>query len=304
MLALVALLSTPMLTVLYGQNAALYYNKVEHLRLGERISLRTNLVDWAVVVPNLGVEMTLGNKSWNKWTIGLSGRLNWQSGTKSLSYNVFDLYDGRVELRKYWHGKNPRRVFYWGVYGGANHFDIKLSETGKKGSSFFGGLTIGTTTQLYGYQNGSSLDLDLGLNVGVVLAKYDEYRREIQDNQYVYTTVAKKESYRPTFSPLVYAMSTDVVKVSLVYHFGTKVANRYKKRELVDEEYRLRIANEAYRRDTLRAAKEEAKAAKRIERARNKKLKEYEKAEKAKQKAAQKAALKAAKAEEKKGEKK
>ena len=200
------------------------------------------------------------------------------------------MYDGKVELRKYWHGKNPRRVFYWGVYGGANKFNIKFTDLGKKGNSFTGGLMFGTVAQLYGYQNGASLDFDFGINAGVVFAKYEEYRRDVVNNQHVYTTVTPQNGYKLVFNPLVYAASTDIVRVGLIYHFGTKVANRYKKREVVDEKYRIELANKAYAKDTLRTAKEEERKAKHIEKARNKRLKEYEKAKKQAEKAQQRVA--------------
>lgn len=303
LLALViTLFFSPMLAKTYGQKVALYYNKVENLKFGDRLSLRTNVIDWIVLTPNFGLEYILGNKSWNKWTLSLDGKVNWKTQPKDLTYNVYDIYDGKVALRKYWHGKNPRRVFYWGVYGGANKFDIKFSETGKRGNAFTGGLMFGTVTQLYGYQNGASLDLDLGINAGVVYAKYDEYHRDVQNNQYIYNITTPQNGYKLTFDPLVYAASTDIVRVGLVYHFGIKVANRYKKRIVVDEQYRLEKANEAYRKDTLREAKAERKKAKEIERKRNKRLKEYDKAQKQKEKAAEKAARR--NEEEKKGNKK
>ena len=289
----VLLFSSPMLVSSYAQHSALYYNKVDSLKFGDRINLRTNAIDWVTLTPNFGIEYTLGNKSWNKWTLGISGKINWSTQTKDLTYNVYDIYAGKVELRKYWHGKNPRRVFYWGVYGGANNFNIKFSEIGKKGNAFSGGLMVGTIAQLYGYQNGASLDLDLGINAGVVLAKYDEYRRDVVNNQHVYTTVTPQSGYKLTFDPLVYATSTDIIKVGLTYHFGTKVANRYKKCEVVDEKYRIELANKAYAKDTLRITKEEKKKAKHIEKARNKRLKEYEKAKKYAAKAEEKVAREA-----------
>ena len=80
------------------------------------------------------------------------------------------------------------------------------------------------------------------------------------------------------------------MRVGLIYHFGTKVANRYKKREVVDEKYRIELANKAYAKDTLRTAKEEERKAKHIEKARNKRLKEYAKAKKQAEKAQQRVA--------------
>ena len=265
LLTLVTLLfAYPMIVSTYAQHSALYYNRVDSLKFGERIGLRTNVAGWIMLTPNFGIEYTLGNKNWNKWTLGVSGRINWNTQTKDLSYNVYDMYDGKVELRKYWHGKNPRRVFYWGVYGGANKFNIKFTDLGKKGNSFTGGLMFGTVAQLYGYQNGASLDFDFGINAGVVFAKYEEYRRDVVNNQHVYTTVTPQNGYKLVFNPLVYAASTDIVRVGLIYHFGTKVANRYKKREVVDEKYRIELANKAYAKDTLRTAKEEERKAKHI----------------------------------------
>ena len=238
-------------TMAFGQRNLLYYNKVDTLTLGQRFNLRTNMVDWVALTPNIGVEFAVGNKNWNRWTVGAFGRFNWNTNSKQNAYYLYDLYDGRLEVRHYWHAKMPKRVYYVGAYAGANAFDIKLDATGRKGSSFFCGLMVGTITQLYGYQNGASLDLDLGVNAGVVFAKYKEYRRELVGNKYEYVTTAPEKGYGITFSPWIYAATTDVLKVSFVYHFGTKLANRYKKRILIDNNYRLALEAEKARRDSL-----------------------------------------------------
>ena len=232
----------------------LYYNKVDTLTFGQRFNIRTNTVDWLALTPNIGVEFTLGDKNWSKWTIGMQGRFNWKEQSKETPYHVYDLYDGRLQLRKYWHGKKPKNVFYWGIYGGANAFDVKLNTTGRKGSSFFGGLSFGYVHQLYGYMNGSCLDLDLGVNAGVVFAKYKEYERVRNGNRYEYVTTRPEEGYKMTFSPVIYAVSTDVLRASLIYHFGPKVANKYKKRILVDNDYRVALATIKLRRDSINDA--------------------------------------------------
>lgn len=243
----------------YGQGNLLYYNRVDTLSFWNRVNLSTNMVDWAVLTPNVGVEFAIGNKNWNKWTIGAYGRLNWNTNSKENAYYVYDLYGGRIELRKYWHANMPKRVFYIGAYGGINKFDIKLGAIGKSGQSFVGGLTFGTVTQLYGYQNGSSIDLDLGINAGVVFAKYHEYYREFINDKYVYTKIKPEDGYKVTFSPLIYAASTDVLRVSFIYHFGTKLSNRYKKRILIDNDYRIALEAARIRRDSLTTALEKRK---------------------------------------------
>ena len=242
-----------------AQAQLLYYNKVDTLKFGQRFNFRTNTVDWLALTPNVGVEFTLGNRNWSKWTVGAQGRFNWKEQSKEPRFYIYDLYDGRIQLRKYWHGKNPTSVFYWGVYAGANSFDIKLGKTGYKGTSAFGGLSFGYVKQLYGYTNGSSLDLDLGVNAGVVFAKYKEYTRELRGNRFEYVTTKPEKGYKPTFSPLIYAAATDAVRVSLVYHFGPIVANKYKKRVEVDNDYRVMLATLKLQRDSTAAAQKVAR---------------------------------------------
>lgn len=281
-----AVLLLPLAT--FGQSGPLYYNKVDTLSLGQRISLRTNVADWALLTPNLGVELTLGQYNWSKWTLSLYGRMNWGTTTHQIQYNVYDLYDGRLELRRYWHGRAPRRVFYWGVYGGGNKFDIKFSRDGERGNALYGGFTAGTTTQLYGYRNGASLDLDLGVSLGLVMAKREKYHRVLHDNSYQYVVSESKDGYSLTFSPLVYAVSNDLLRVALVYHFGTTTANRYRQRKMVDEQYRLRLADEAYRRDSVQQEKAKQKQEKHIRQQRERNLRRYAKQERERLKATEK----------------
>ena len=238
-------------SVAFGQGNLLYYNKVDTLSFGHRFNLKTNLVDWATLTPNIGIEFAIGNKNWNKWTIGAHGRGNWNTNSKENAYYVYDILGARLEVRKYFHAPMPKRVFYLGGYVGANQFDLKFGPTGNKGQAFVGGVSVGTVTQLYGYQNGSSLDLDLGLNAGVVFAKYHEYHRDFVSNKYVYTIVKPEGGYNITFSPWIYAASTDILRASLIYHFGTKLSNRYKDRLKIDNDYRIALEAAKLRRDSL-----------------------------------------------------
>ena len=64
------LFSFPMLPEAYGQGSVLYYSKVDTLKFGSRFNFRSNIIDWVTLSPNLGIEFTLGNKNWHKWTLG------------------------------------------------------------------------------------------------------------------------------------------------------------------------------------------------------------------------------------------
>ena len=242
-----------------GQGNQLYYNKVDTMELQNRFNLKTDAVGWLTLTPNLGLEFSLGNKNWNQWTVGVYGRANWDVNTRTKSYYVYDIFGARAEVRKYWHAKMPKRAYYIGLYGGANSFDIKFSDVGKKGNSFVGGLMVGMVTQVYGYTNGASLDLELGFSPGVVIADMHDYTRLYKDGKYYYSRTTKDTGYKLTFSPWVYAASVDAIHVSFVYHFGTKLANRYKNRNLIDNDYRLAVEKEKLRRDSVHSAQAKEK---------------------------------------------
>ena len=234
-----------------GQGNLLYYNKVDTMKLQNRFNLKTDAVGWLTLTPNLGLEFSVGNKNWNQWTVGVYGRANWDVNTRTKSFYVYNIYGGRAEVRKYWHAKMPKRAYYVGLFAGGNIFNIKFANTGKKGNSLVGGLMLGTVTQLYGYTNGASIDLDLGISPGVVFANMHDYHRFSKDGKYFYSATTKDTGYKLTFNPLVYAASVDAIHVSFVYHFGTKLANRYKNRNLIDNEYRLAVEKEKIRRDSI-----------------------------------------------------
>lgn len=110
-------------------------------------------------------------------------------------------------------------------------------------------------TYLYSFVNGGSLDLEFSLNAGAVFTKHEEYEKV--DNTYVVTKSAS--NYKLNWSPLPYLLINDVLKVSLVYHFGPSVANRYKKRITIDERYRYHLGELKMQRDSANLARQHDK---------------------------------------------
>jgi len=217
------------------------------------------MIDWVGLVPNLGIEMTLGNTNWHKWTLGINGR--WKPSTTKggiTQYAGWTIADARAELRKYWHGKGVKRVFFWGVYGGAATFDVKWGSEGRKGDSFYGGLTVGTVAPLYAYSNGSNLDFELALSLGVAYGKYDQYEVSQSGESYQFTTTSTMTKRELLKNPLLLAGLADVVRVGFVYHFGTPVCDRYKKRVVVDEQYMRDLDARRFYQDSVRTEKKKA----------------------------------------------
>lgn len=231
----------------------LYGNRLDTLTFGERFSLKTNGVDWLLLTPNLGVDFTLGNMNWSRWTLGVSGRYKPSGREANTPYHSLLFRDVRIDIRRYMHTKRERLSWFAGIYGTYGKHDVKLNETGYDGHHIAAGLTGGLVMPLYGYRNGSSLDLEFSGSVGVMFVKHDEYRKENDS----YITITPAASYTMDWSPVLYLVGNNVLRVSLVYHFGQSVSNRYKRRVTVDEHYRLHLYDMKLRRDSIRQANTE-----------------------------------------------
>lgn len=72
----------------------------------KRVSIHTNVIDWATLVPNIGIEFDLSDSPRNNYSISVFGKYNGKSTHGSLVYNVGAV---RIEGRKYWRtGKHGR----------------------------------------------------------------------------------------------------------------------------------------------------------------------------------------------------
>lgn len=206
-----------------------------------KIGIRTNVIDWLFTIPNIGLEMEVGQSKYykNPYTISITGRYNWDTWSRYNPSMVFNVADIRIEGRKYWStledkylkdslktwgrskyllkqlGKidraNPRkeRGYYFGFYLGYHNYSFKIGSTGKQGNAFSGGITGGYTIPLYSYRNKRFIDLDLGGSIGLFYSKYDEYRYDAESNCYPITARDKKN-----LLPWV-----TEVRVALVYRF-------------------------------------------------------------------------------------
>ena len=229
--------------------------KLDTLRLHERFALRTNGIGWLLLSPNIGVEMTLGNYNWSHVTLGINGRLMRTTSAQTNPYMQRFLNEGRIEARYYRHGRSLRRSWFAGVYGGYTAFNQKLATTGYRGEGYIAGLTAGTIAPLYGYRNGSSLDLEFSVNAGVLVADVQQYA--CTDGREYYVETSPYSGRRLTWSALPWVVATDVVRVSFVYHFGPSVADRYRPRATIDDAFRQLQAEIALQRDSIAQMKQQ-----------------------------------------------
>ena len=153
----------------------------------DRLSFRTNAVDWALSTANIGAEFDISNSVYNRYTVGAVLKYNPKSKGTLVPKYVYDLFEAKVEARKYWRtDKNPRtgkqnphsrywRAYYAGVWFDYMDINLKLSQTGRKGKAYGIGGEFGYNIPMYAFKK-SSLDVEFGVSLGLEYAKYDVYK--------------------------------------------------------------------------------------------------------------------------------
>ena len=126
------------------------------------ISLRANLLRWATLTPDLGVEWRV-NGSWGVLVDGAWTSWSWQDAGRR--YTLWEV----APAVHYYIGKSKRA--YVGAMFKAGQFNYKLSGDGKQGDLLGGGLRGGYRLPLT-----RALALDFGMGLGCLHADYDKYR--------------------------------------------------------------------------------------------------------------------------------
>ena len=125
------------------------------------LSLRANLLRWATLTPDLGLEWRICQS----WGIAVNG--SWTSWTWSDKDRRYALWEVAPEIRYY---MGEKKAWYLGAMFKAGQFNYKLSETGKQGDLMGGGITAGYQLQL-----NKALALDFNLGLGYLNADFEKY---------------------------------------------------------------------------------------------------------------------------------
>lgn len=124
-------------------------------------SLRANLLRWATLTPDLGVEWHICPS----WGIAVNG--SWTSWSWSDKDRRYALWEVAPEVRYY---MGEKKAWHLGAMFKAGQFNYKLSETGKQGDLMGGGITAGYQLRL-----NKALDLDFNLGLGYLNADFEKY---------------------------------------------------------------------------------------------------------------------------------
>ncbi len=145
-------------------------------------ALRANLLRWATLTPDLGVEWranrnvgVLLNGSFTTWC--------WNQKEKK-----YALWEVSPEARRY---LGEKKQAYLGVMCKVGSFNYKFSETGKQGNIVGGGITGGYQLPL-----GKALMLDFSLALGYLYVDYDTYTVENS------VRVHQEQKYKDWWGPI------------------------------------------------------------------------------------------------------
>ena len=125
------------------------------------LSLRANLLRWATLTPDLGLEWRICPS----WGIAVNG--SWTSWTWSDKDRRYALWEVAPEVRYY---MGEKKAWYLGAMFKTGQFNYKLSETGKQGDLMGGGITAGYQLRL-----NKALALDFNLGLGYLNADFEKY---------------------------------------------------------------------------------------------------------------------------------
>ena len=125
------------------------------------LSLRANLLRWATLTPDLGLEWRICPS----WGIAVNG--SWTSWSWNDKDRRYALWEVAPEVRYY---MGEKKAWYLGAMFKAGQFNYKLSETGKQGDLMGGGITGGYQLRL-----NKALNLDFNLGLGYLNADYEKY---------------------------------------------------------------------------------------------------------------------------------
>lgn len=237
-----------------NQMVPVTHSGVDTLDILDRIALRTNLVDWALLIPNFGAEFDVRNTNWNRWAVGFNIRYNWQTTHTYTNHFVYNLFEVRLEGRQYWRArqigrrnlpkhkhiwdkaisirrtkvKHPTTTWYRGVFASYGKYSFLFGGNGHQGTALMGGVSYGLVKPMFAFENGNSLDLEFGVSGGVVYYKDKVYTHDARNDCYP-VVETKPASLLPMVNEL---------RVGLVYRLGhVPVLAKYRYRRDVDNVY-------------------------------------------------------------------
>lgn len=256
----------------------------------DRWSFRVNALELLCTVPNFNVEFDVSSSPYNRWSLGLTAKYNWDTWHSVPPALVFNMFEIRPEFRK-WFRMKPKegnnkptreRAFFLGGYASGGTYSIKPGKYGIQGPLFGAGALFGYDFPLYTYRH-FAIDFELGVAAGLAVTSYDGYTMNRSNTDYIEAPGKSKGWHLCPFPVL------SEIKASFVFR-TLSIKEKYKKvdsqklilKQEAEEAKRLAAEQKAERIAEKKAEKKaEGKAEKKAEQKAERKAKQ--KAEKEKE---------------------
>ena len=234
----------------------------------DRWAFKTNAVEWMLTIPNFEVEFDLFSSQYNRWTIGMEAKYNWNTYHKNTPSVVFNHFDIRPEFRYYFRQKprtvpkrpklskdataadsasfqkdlrqylrdsaaakrpiKPWRAYFLGGYADYATYTAKFSPRGIQGSAVGFGVTAGYALPLRSYNKGA-VDIEFSVSAGFAVASKDVFSHNA-DGYYYVRHIAESRGWHVVPYPVI-----SEIKVAFAWrHLSIK--DKYLKDDPLKEE--------------------------------------------------------------------
>lgn len=163
---------------------------------GPVLALKTNVLYDALLVPNIGIETSLG-KGW-----AAAAGWNYAWWDRDAVHRYWRIYGGEAEVRKYFGARSRKTVLsghHLGLYGQGYKYDFELGGRGQLSElNYGGGLSYG-----YALPLGRSFNLDFCVGFGYLGGEYKIYDPDA--GCYVWKETRQRHWFGPTKAELALA---------------------------------------------------------------------------------------------------
>ncbi len=169
------------------------------------VGIKTNLLYWATLTPNLGIDFYIGRK----FSIGLEGTYSdWTLFKNNIKrIKKWSNWSAGGEFR-YWIGSNTRSHFV-GLHGNYIDYNLFLNKTGHDGKAYGGGVVYG-----YVLPVNRRLSFEFELGVGCYRVEGDKYIYQEQKNLFGKTLKPQvTDNYKK------YYFGPTKINISLIHRF-------------------------------------------------------------------------------------
>lgn len=164
-----------------------YIDYTRPMRPLHRLAIKTNLLYYAALLPNMEVEW----KYADNWSALINGNIAWYA-KEVANRKVYRLAFGDAELRYWIKPKSRWTGWYVGAMGGGGLYDFDFggNSNGYKGEVYMVGATGG-----YEWAVGKNLLFEAGIGVGYMSTKYKEYTH--LDGHFPYVRTKRLDYFGP-----------------------------------------------------------------------------------------------------------